>query len=521
MLIGIVLVCYGIAKVLVTNEMEFKNLAVIILMFILGFICVVVSVIQIHRRTLEILVEDTDTRDENQKVNSLIFNKKVYNQGPKIVVIGGGSGLNTVLRGLKNYTDNITAVVTVSDYGAKNESGIKELEDIKESLIALANNEDEMNSLLNYEMNQIGSDKITFGDVYLNAMRSKEGDLSKAVIKSKDILNITGKVLPATLDRVKICVELEDGTVIESREKIKSEISNKVSKISRVYISPTNTRVAPGVIEAIKEADSIIIGPGSLYTNVIPNLLIPGVAKAIRETKCFKIYVGNIMTEYGQTDNYTLYDHVKAIIEHVGKGIFDYCIYDTGEIVPEYIRKYNQEGCELIEQDVSKVKDEGIKLIQRNLSTVENGRIRHNSDAIATSVMELICEDLKFKDMQNDTRYIMLENKVKDTKKKLKKNKTKIAKKKKDKKSSSKFFEKYNDRIESIQSSTKAKAKAPVKNDNKKASATKQTKKVESKPTEEFKTPSNEEFEIKNINFKLDEMRNYRDKVEKEKQKKD
>ena len=176
----------------------------------------VVSVIQIHRRTLEILVEDTDTRDENQKVNSLIFNKKVYNQGPKIVVIGGGSGLNTVLRGLKNYTDNITAVVTVSDYGAKNESGIKELEDIKESLIALANNEDEMNSLLNYEMNQIESDKITFGDVYLNAMRSKEGDLSKAVIKSKDILNITGKVLPATLDRVKICVELEDGTVIET-----------------------------------------------------------------------------------------------------------------------------------------------------------------------------------------------------------------------------------------------------------------------------------------------------------------
>ena len=225
------------------------------------------------------------------------------------------------------------------------------------------------------------------------------------------------------------------------------------------------------------------------------------------------------MTEYGQTDNYTLHDHVKAIIDHAGKGIFDYCIYDTGEIVPEYIRKYNQEGCELIEQDVSKVKDEGIKLIQRNLSTVENGRIRHNSDAIATSVMELICEDLKFKDMQNDTRYIMLENKVKDTKKKLKKNKTKVAKKKKDKKFSSKFFEKYNDRIESIQSS--AKTKAPVKNENKKAYATKQTKKVEIRATEEFKTPSNEEFKIKNINFKLDEMRNYRDKVEKEKQKKD
>ena len=284
-LVSMIAICYAMSTIFVTESLDITSVFKIVILFILGFSGIVFSVVSIQKRTLELLVKETDKRDN---VKSLIYNKKVYNQGPKIVVIGGGSGLNTVLRGLKNYTDNITAVVTVSDYGAKNESGIKELEDIKESLIALANNEDEMNSLLNYEMNQIGSDKITFGDVYLNAMRSKEGDLSKAVIKSKDILNITGKVLPATLDRVKICVELEDGTVIESREKIKSEISNKVSKISRVYISPTNTRVAPGVIEAIKEADSIIIGPGSLYTNVIPNLLIPGVAKAIKETKCFK-----------------------------------------------------------------------------------------------------------------------------------------------------------------------------------------------------------------------------------------
>lgn len=491
-LIGIVLVCYGMAKVLVTNELEFKNLAIIIGTFVIGFLFAIVGIIQIHRRTLEILVEDTDTRTDEQKVNSLIFNKKVYNQGPKVVVIGGGSGLNTVLRGLKNYTDNITAIVTVSDYGAKNDMGVKEYEDIEGSLIALANNEEEMKKLLNAEMSKTADEKICFGDVYLSTMKKNEGDLSKAVLKSSDILNITGKVLPATLDRVKICVELDDGTVIDSKEKIKSEISNKISKISRVYISPTNTRVAPGVIEAIKEADSIIIGPGSLYTNVIPNLLIPGVAKAIRETKCFKIYVGNIMTEYGQTDNYTLYDHIKAIIDHVGKGIFDYCIYDTGEIVPEYIRKYNKEGSELIEQDVGKVKDEGIKLMQRNLSTIENGRIRHNSDVVATSIMELICEDLKFKDMQNDTRYIMLENKLKDTKKKIKKNKPQKIKKTKNKKSSSKFFEKYNDRIESIQSSGKPKKQKEIKK-----------KSPENKENVNNNSTNNGEFEIKNVNFKL------------------
>ena len=198
------------------------------------------------------------------------------------------------------------------------------------------------------------------------------------------------------------------------------------------------------------------------------------------------------MTEYGQTDNYTLYDHIKAIIDHVGKGIFDYCIYDTGEIVPEYIRKYNKEGSELIEQDVGKVKDEGIKLIQRNLSTIENGRIRHNSDVVATSIMELICEDLKFKDMQNDTRYIMLENKLKDTKKKIKKNKPQKIKKTKNKKSSSKFFEKYNDRIESIQSSGKPKKQKEIKK-----------KSPENKENVNNNSTNNGEFEIKNVNFKL------------------
>ena len=223
-----------------------------------------------------------------------------------------------------------------------------------------------------------------------------------------------------------------------------------------MFISPTNIRVAPGVIEAIQEADSIVIGPGSLYTNVIPNLLVPGVSKAIREAKGFKVYVSNIMTEYGQTDNYTLYDHIKAIIDHAGKGIIDYCVYDTGEIVPEYVRQYNREGADLVEQNISKVKDEGIKLIQRNLSTVENGRIRHNPDAIATSIIQLICDDLNFRDMKNDAQFIMLDNKMKDANKKLKKNKTKKSKKNSNKKrGESKFYEKYNDRIESIRDSEK------------------------------------------------------------------
>lgn len=465
MIVGIILVCYGMAKVIVTNELTFGELAKIILTFVFGFTFTIISIICIQKRTLEMLVEESDTRNLEDKgtMNSLIFNKKVYNQGPKVVVIGGGAGLNTVLRGLKNYTDNITAVVTLSDYGltqgkTEEEMSLAALEDIEQSIIALSANEDEMNKLINLKMTDNTYKGKKFGDIYLTAMKEAVGDFTTSVKEVQKILNMTGKVLPVTYDRIKICAELEDGTVVECKDKIPETVSQKLSKITRVYISPTNIRVAPGVIDAIKEADSIVIGPGSLYTNVIPNLLVPGVSKAIREAKGFKVYVSNIMTENGQTDNYTLYDHIKAIIDHAGKGIIDYCVYDTGEIVPEYIRSYNKEGSDLVEQDVSKVKDEGIKLIQRNLSTIENGRIRHNSDAIATSIIQLICDELKFRDMQNDTQYIMLDSKIKDTKKKLKqeKNKNKPYKKKSKKKSKhsgSKFLDKYNERINSIRES--------------------------------------------------------------------
>ena len=465
MLVGIILVCYGMAKVIVTNELTFSELAKIILTFVFGFTFTIISIICIQKRTLEMLVEESDTRnlEDKGKMNSLIFNKKVYNQGPKVVVIGGGAGLNTVLRGLKNYTDNITAVVTLSDYGAtqgktEEEMNLAALEDIEQSIIALSANEDEMSKLINLKMTDNTYRGKKFGDIYLTAMKEAVGDFTTSVKEVQKILNMTGKVLPATYDRIKICAELEDGTVVECKDKIPEIVSQKLSKITRVYISPTNIRVAPGVIDAIKEADSIVIGPGSLYTNVIPNLLVPGVSKAIREAKGFKVYVSNIMTENGQTDNYTLYDHIKAIIDHAGKGIIDYCVYDTGEIVPEYIRSYNKEGSDLVEQDISKVKDEGIKLIQRNLSTIENGRIRHNPDAIATSIIQLICDELKFRDMQNDTQYIMLDSKIKDTKKKLKqenkKNKPdKKKSKKKSKHSGSKFLDKYNERITSIRES--------------------------------------------------------------------
>ena len=461
-LVGILLCCYGMAEIFTSKEMQFSELAKIVVIFVVGFICIISSVVSMQKRTLEMLVADADNRavEKKTEMKSLIFNKKVYNQGPKIVAIGGGPGLNSVLRGLKHYTDNITAIVTVSDYGEPISTSRQLLEtlpldDVKESIVALSSNEQDMEGLFQLKFTEGRLNNLSFGDIYLLAMNKLYGDFAESIKQTQKVLNITGRVLPVTLEEIKICAELEDGTTIESKSKIPELINEKTSKINRVYITPSNCKPAPGVLEAIAEADAIVIGPGSLYTNIIPNLLVKGVAKAIKESKAFKVYVSNLMTEPGQTDNYTLSEHIKVIHDHVGKGIIEYCIYDTGEIIPEFIRKYNMEGAELVEQDTSKAKSEGVNLMQRKLSYIDGEYIRHNPDAIAASIIQLICDDLKFKDMQNDTQYMMLNDKLKTARKSLKENRKmenkKRGKRQKEPKRQSKFFKKYQERMESIQ----------------------------------------------------------------------
>lgn len=468
-LIGIILVGYGVASILIAKEISFVEIGKIILLFVLGFTCTIVGIVFAQKRTLELLIEASDLRlekgNKNVNVNSLIFNKKIYDKGPNIVVIGGGSGLNTVLRGLKNYTSNITAIVTVSDYGKLPTNSRKQLEllpldDIKDSLVALSYNEQVMDGILNLNYKQGMLKGLSFGDIYLYSMKELYGDFTESIEKSKEVLNIIGRVLPVTLDEVKICAELENGMVVEEKDKIPEVVFDKVTNINRIYINPSNCVPAPGVLEAIKNADAIIIGPGSLYTNVIPNLLVKNVSRTIKESKAIKIYVNNIMTEPGQTDNYTISDHIQAIQDHAGAGIMDYCIYDTGEIVPEYIRKYNMEGQDLVEQDIQKCKEKGVKLLQRNLSTIIDDNIRHDPNAVAEAIIQIICDDLKFKDKQNDPEYIMLNSRLKEEKRRKKNTKPIFNVKPKSKKNTtnkvkktSKFNEKYKERIESIKTS--------------------------------------------------------------------
>lgn len=475
-LVGIILACYGLAKILVMKEMSFVEVGEIVAIFVVGFIAIVLGLIFLNKRTLEVLIEASDERMENNKnvnVNSLIFNKTVYDRGPNIVVIGGGTGLDTVLTGLKNYTNNLTAIVTVSDYGetatnSRRELQMLPLDDIKNSIISLSAKEGQINKLFNYEFKKGKLQGLNFSDIYFSAMKAINGNFEDSILKSNEVLNMIGRVIPVTLDEIKIVAELANGYIVEERSRIPEVVQDKITKINRITINPSNCKPAPGVVEAIKEADCIVIGPGSLYTNVIPNLLVNGVAKAIKESTAIKVYISNIMTEPGQTDNYSISDHINAIIEHCGTGIIDYCIYDTGEIIPEFIKKYNLEGQDLVEQDIDKVK--GIKFLQRNLSMIKDDLIRHDPSLVASSIIELICDDLKYQDKQNDPQYLMLNNKLREEKRinKIKKKMAKKANRNKDKnkpkqefKSKSKFSSKYSQRIASIrEADEKARQKA-------------------------------------------------------------
>lgn len=306
-IIGMVLVCYGFSKIFILETLGVKELTQIISSFAVGFICFIIGIIYIQRRTIEVVIEANsksklDDNQDRKSLKAVISKKTIYEKGPKIVAIGGGNGLNNVLKGLKKYTSNITAIVPVSYYGKQQTKLTKQLnlkpaEEIKQSLIALSLEDEGMKKLIEYEFDTGVLKGLDFGDIYLSAMQEISGDFASGIKYSSDILSMVGHVFPVTLDEMKVCVELQDGTVVEEKDKLAEISADKVTKVNRVYISPTNCRTTSGVVEAINEADCIIIGPGSLYTNVIPNLLIKNVAKAIKESKAQKVYIANIMTE--------------------------------------------------------------------------------------------------------------------------------------------------------------------------------------------------------------------------------
>ena len=338
-----------------------------------------------------------------KQLNDHLLEKGILMKGPKIVALGGGTGLSTMLRGLKAYTSNITAVVTVADDGGgsgvlRQDLGMLPPGDIRNCILALANTEPILEQLLQYRFKEGRLKGQNFGNLFLAAMDGISSGFEEAVRRMSDVLAVTGRVLPVTLDDVKLCAELEDGCIICGESRIGKHNSYHSGRINKVYLEPYAVTPLNEVIDAISEADAIILGPGSLYTSIIPNLLVNGICDAIKKSGAAKLYICNVMTQPGETGGYSVFDHVKAMEDHSCKGIVDYCIVNNAGIPENLEKKYMGDGAEQVKIDRSAVNEAGIKLLERDFVSIRNGYIRHDPDKLAGTIIALVVEKILVED---------------------------------------------------------------------------------------------------------------------------
>ena len=301
-------------------------------------------------------------------------------QGPRVTVIGGGTGLSTLLRGLKLYTKNLTAVVTVADDGGgsgvlRHDLGMLPPGDVRSCLEALANTEPLMQRLMHYRFTEGTLAGQSCGNLFLAALSEILPSFDQAVESLSQILAITGRVLPVTNESSICGCKRRHGC-----------------RIRRVRLRPAGAQALPAVLEAIREADMVILGPGSLYTSIIPNLLVGGVVEAIMDSGALKVYVCNVMTQAGETEGYTAADHIRALFDHAWPGLFDICLTSDSPIPRSIAERYLAEGAEPLLCDREACEALGVEVISRPVVSVENDLVRHNPGHLARELMALHAE---------------------------------------------------------------------------------------------------------------------------------
>jgi uncharacterized cofD-like protein len=309
---------------------------------------------------------------------------------PKIVSIGGGTGLSALLRGLKKFRVDLSVIVTVTDDGGSSGRLREELNvlppgDIRNCMIALSEDEHLMSQLFRFRFTSEGGlHKHSFGNLFLTAMAGVTGDFAVAVRLTSEVLAIKGVIYPSTNSNVRLRAEMEDGSWVEGETRITA----LRKRIRRVQLDPPDALPLPDAIEAIRAADLITIGPGSLYTSLIPNMLVRGVIDAVRASRATKVYIQNIMTQPGETDGYSAADHVEVLDEHCGGVLFPKVLLNNRDPSPEIVKRYTAEHAKVVEIDRKRLRVPGRKIVERDL-LAEDGVVRHDPDRLASAVLEM------------------------------------------------------------------------------------------------------------------------------------
>ncbi|NLM53270.1 MAG: YvcK family protein [Firmicutes bacterium] len=310
---------------------------------------------------------------------------------PSIAAIGGGTGLSTLLRGLKKYTGKISAIVNVTDDGGSSGRLRENLDmlppgDIRNCLVALANTEPLLKKLFEYRFTTgEGLAGHSLGNLFLAALTDEFG-FEEAVVAASRVLAISGEVLPVTLDKLVLKAKMVDGRIVRGE----SNIPQAGGKIQRLYLEPETSTIYPAAKKAILSAQLVVVGPGSLFTSLIANLLVPGVVEALRQTPAQKIYICNVMTQKGETDAFTAADHLQAIYDHVGEALFDTVIINNNLNIPGVLlKKYAQEGSFPVNPDLERVQKMGVRVVAADLISPAE-LVRHDPDKLARVVIKEI-----------------------------------------------------------------------------------------------------------------------------------
>ncbi len=361
---------------------------VVMLILFLGLICIALGLQRLLKSIYSLFASQ-----EKKDLVDVVYEKRQLRRGPRIVGIGGGHGLSSLLKGIKEYTSNLTAIVTVADSGGSSGRLRKDFAmpppgDIRNCLVALADTEPLMEDLFQYRFK--GPSELkghSFGNLFITAMREVTKSFASAVRATSKVLAIRGRVLPSSLSDVSLQAKMKDGRVIKGE----AEIPEAGGEIEKLSLLPSDAPSYPEALEAIKEAEIIVIGPGSLYTSVMPNLLTKGMIEAIKNSRAIKIYVCNIMTQAGETDNYSASDHIEAIYRHTESRFLDHVLVNTSQGPPELAKKYEEEKAFPVAVDEEKIEKMGVKIVKANLMSTKD-YLRHEPDKLARAITRIFME---------------------------------------------------------------------------------------------------------------------------------
>jgi uncharacterized cofD-like protein len=334
---------------------------------------------------------DAVAPNPSRKLVDVLYERKQLESGLKIVVMGGGTGLSCLLRGLKPITSNLVAVVTVCDDGGSSgrlskDLGVLPPGDIRNCLVALADDESLLGELFSYRFQDgQGLSGHSFGNLFLAALTDVVGDFEEAIQLSSQVLASRGKVLPTTLDTVTLCARMSDGRIIRGE----SSIPKAGGDITQIFLDPPTSTPTQEVLASLRSADAVVLGPGSLFTSVIPNLLVEGVEEALRQLRVPRIYICNVMTQPGETDGFGAADHLEALERHIGAGLVDTIVVNVATPSEEMLQRYEAKGAEPVEPQLERLEKMGVTVVGANLLS-DQDLVRHDSERLGTAVVDLL-----------------------------------------------------------------------------------------------------------------------------------